>query len=186
LVTRSHALPKPPKGWAYAWKDDRLNPLRGVGTPQGQAQQDMVWQQTIPMVLVTEAPPQTAFQHALGLQNRVPVAQVTTRASTMSAAPARKPSTQKAAPVVQVAATPAAPQASGSYLIQVGSFAQASNAQAVIARLSSLGLPVSTAKTTRKGKALQVVYAGPFSSGAEASSGLTTVHGAGYSDAFLR
>ena len=194
VAVRSHALPNPPKGWVYAWKDDRLNPLRGVGTAQGQAEQDQVWQQTIPMVLVGDPPPQTAFQHALGIHPKVRTARasttVSTTVSTMSAAPASNPVTrqtsQTAAPVVQVSATPEAPQGSGSMLIQVGCFGDPANAQAVIARLSSLGLPVTTAQTTRKGKVLQIVYAGPFGSGADASSGLATVHGAGYGDAFLR
>ncbi len=188
MAARSHALPKPPKGWVYAWKDDRLNPLRGAGTVQGQVQQDQVWQRTIPMVLLTDPPPQTAFQRAFGLRPAAATqvyATVSTSVSTMSASPAAKPVSRKAAPVVEVSAAPA-PKAGGGTLIQVGCFADASNAQAVVARLSSLGLPVSTAHTTRKGKTLRVVYAGPFSSGPEASSGLATVHGAGYGDAFLR
>lgn len=168
VTARSRALPKPPKGWVYAWKDDRLNPLRGAGTVQGQAQQDQVWQSTIPLVLVTEAPPQTALQRALGIRPvATPKATVSTTVSTMSTAVA-------------------APVATGGHMVQVGSFAVASNAQAVVARLSSLGLPVSTARTTRKGKVLQVVYAGPFRSGAEAHDGLSKVHSAGYSDAILR
>lgn len=188
MAAHSHALPKPPKGWVYAWKDDRLNPLRGAGTVQGQVQQDQVWQRTIPMVLLTDPPPQTAFQRAFGLRPAAATqvyTTVSTGVSTMSASPVTKPASRKAAPVVQVSTAPA-PKAAGGTLVQVGCFADPSNAEAVVARLSSLGLPVSTAHTTRKGKTLQVVYAGPFSSGSEASSGLATVRGAGYGDAFLR
>lgn len=183
-VVRSHALPKPPKGWTYAWKDDRLNPLRGLGTAQGQAQQDQVWQRTVPMVLVTDPVPQTGLAALFGGKQAV----THTNVSTMSAPsqPGAKSAAHKAAPVVQVSATPAAPQGVGSLLVQVGSFGDPANAQRVVDRLSSLGLPVSTAQITRKGKALQVVYAGPFASPPEARSGLATVHGAGYADAFLR
>ncbi len=144
-VVRQTTLPKPPKGWAYAWKDGRLNPMRGVGTAEGQAQQDRVWQRTIPMV---EQPAPVVLR---------------TSASTMSA-----------------------PQGSGGVLVQVGSFAHPANAQGVVTRLQALGLPVSTAHVTRKGKALQIVYAGPFSSSAEAGSGLAIVRGAGFADAILR
>jgi hypothetical protein len=49
----SNAIPKPPKGYKLAWKDDRLNPLRGIGTAAGQAQQDLVWTRDVPAVLVT-------------------------------------------------------------------------------------------------------------------------------------
>ncbi len=189
LARGSHALPKPPKGWVYAWKDDRLNPLRGVGTAEGQAQQDQVWQRTIPMVLLTEPPPQTAFQHSLGIHPKVAAKlypTISTTVSTMSASPVAQPASSTSVSVMQVSATPAAPQAPGALLVQVGCFADPANAQAVVARLSSLGLPVTTARTTRNGATLQIVYAGPFASGPEASSGLSTVHRAGYADAFLR
>ncbi len=189
LPDRSHALPKPPKGWTYAWKDDRLNPLRGVGTALGQAQQDQVWQGTVPMVLVTEAPPQTAFQRALGLHPQFrttrAAASVSTVASTMSTAAVPERS-RSLAPLMQVSVSPAAPMVPGSRLVQVGCFGEPANAQAVVARLAARGLPVSTVQTRRNGKALQVVYVGPFASGDAASSGLTTVQSAGFTDAFLR
>lgn len=47
-------VPTPPKGYELAWKDDRLNPWRGIGTDQGWADQDMVWTRTVPARLVTK------------------------------------------------------------------------------------------------------------------------------------
>ena len=38
----------PPKGYEVAWKDGRLNPLRGNGTAAGQAAQDRVWTRDVP------------------------------------------------------------------------------------------------------------------------------------------
>lgn len=151
------ALPKPPKGWVYAWKDDRLNPLRGVGTPEGQAQQDLVWQRTVPMVLVSDPLPQRGLARALGLKTSV---------STMSA-PTAQPIASR----------------SGGLTIQVGSFGDPANAQKVLARLAAMGLPVSV---NPAGKALQSVTAGPFASAAAAASGLQSVHSAGFADAYLR
>ena len=166
---RSHALPKPPKGWVYAWKDDRLNPLRGVGTAQGQAQQDLIWARTVPMVLVADMPQKTA---------NAPNPAVRTSVSTMSA-----PVTQ---PVAQPVSTAAKPPADGRLIVQVGSFGEPANARGTMGKLASLGLPVSNAMVTRKGRTLQVIYAGPFASLTEAKAGLAAVHAAGFGDAFLR
>lgn len=46
-------VPTPPKGYELAWKDDRLNPWRGIGTEQGWADQDQIWTRTVPARLVT-------------------------------------------------------------------------------------------------------------------------------------
>lgn len=146
------SLPTPPPGYRAAWTDDRLNPLRGLGTASGQAQQDQVWTRDIPAQLVVQPQPQPA------------TAKPRTTLSTMSA-----------------------PQAgTGGSLVQVGTFGQPANADGVKARLSALGLPVSTAKITRSGKVLQIVYAGPFGTPAEAQAALTAARNAGFGDAILR
>lgn len=41
-----------PKGYRLAWSDDRLNPLRGVGTAQGEAKMNLIWTNDIPRKLV--------------------------------------------------------------------------------------------------------------------------------------
>ncbi|MBI1170201.1 hypothetical protein GC209_02275 [bacterium] len=65
-------MPKPPKGWMLAWKDDRLNPLRGPRTIEGERQQDQVWQRSTPMVLVTDPlPRQRGIGGILGLRVKV-------------------------------------------------------------------------------------------------------------------
>lgn len=143
------ALPKPPKGWAPAWKDDRLNPLRAIGTPEGEAEQDRIWQRKTPLVPVL-VPTMAPLAPATGLG-----------LSTMSA-----------------------PQA--GLLVQVGSYAQAGNAQATLARLAALGLPAGSTQSQRQGRRWHIVYAGPFPGPAQAEAGLTRLHSAGFSDAFLR
>ena len=74
----------------------------------------------------------------------------------------------------------------GAAYVQVGTFGEPANANAVKARLKALGLPVSTSKITRKGKVLQVVYAGPFASAAQAQTALGLARGAGFGDAILK
>ncbi len=157
IVVARTAIPTPPKGYKLAWKDDRLNPLRGIGTAAGQVAQDLIWTRDVPAVLVT----------AVRTTSAAPVApRLSTSVSTMSA-----PQTRASAATI---------------FVQVGSFGQPANATAAAARLAALGLPVSTAKLTRGGKLLQVVYAGPFTSAAAAQSALATARTAGFSDAILK
>lgn len=176
-VYTSRTLPKPPKGWTYAWKDDRLNPMRGIGTAEGQAEQDRVWRRTVPMVLVTEkAPPKRwmkRHQAAQPVLAPAPAPAMRTAVATMSA--------PQGLPVTQTA-----PQAAGGRMVQIGSFGDPANAQGVMARVSALGLPVSVGRATAKGKTLQTIYAGPFASLTEAQAGLAHLHSAGFADAFLR
>ncbi len=160
-VVVDNSVPKPPKGYKLAWDDDRLNPLRGVGTAQGQAQQDQVWTREVPAQLVVAKPQKAA------------TARVTV--STMSA-PAPQMGRQAGTQAV----------AGHASYVQVGTFGQPENAAAVRARLMALGLPVSTARIDRKGKILQVVYAGPFGSAVAAQAALVQARGAGFGDAILK
>ena len=134
----------PPPGYELAWKDDRLNPLRGKSIAQGQAAQGAV----LPRV--------------------IPVKAVVARAN-----PATKPGL-------------AASFGGGAYYVQVGAFGEPSNANGAAARLKALGLPVSKGNFSKQGKALQVVYAGPFATGADAQTALNAARSSGFSDAFIR
>ena len=66
---------KPPKGYEMAWKDGRLNPLRGKGTAAGQAAQDKIWTRDVPAVAVpavaepAKAKAKTAVQTTLAASN---------------------------------------------------------------------------------------------------------------------
>lgn len=42
-----------PKGYRLAWTDGRLNPLRGVGTPAGDASMRLIWTDDVPARLVS-------------------------------------------------------------------------------------------------------------------------------------
>lgn len=164
-----------PEGYKLAWEDDRLNPLRGVGTAEGQAAQDKVWTRKVPARLTTD-PAQGVFAF-LQPQPKPRVA-VSTK-SPKAEAPSVALST-KSESVQPVKA------ASGGAYVQVGSFGVASNAEGAAARLAGLGLPVARSNGRIGGKAVQVVLAGPFGSGAEAQAALRAARGAGFGDAFIR
>lgn len=155
------ALPKAPKGWQYAWKDDRLNPMRGIGTPAGQAAQNRLFTQEVPLTYIADLAPK---EQAKAL--KVIAAQ---------AAPQVAPQTAHV-----TVSTMSAPSA--GLMVQVGCFGDPGNAQRVQGRIASAGLPFAT--TQQNG--LTVVMAGPFGSAAQAAEGLAALRGAGFADAFVR
>jgi len=150
-----------PQGYKLAWKDDRLNPLRGVGTAEGMAAQDQVWSRQLPARPLQEALASAPTQEA----------------------PVRVSASTKSAPVREVQPQPVA---GGRIFVQVGSFGVPANAEGAAARLSALGLPVARTEGRIGGKAVQVVLAGPFASGSEAQAALRAARGAGFGDAFVR
>ncbi|MDP3959957.1 MAG: SPOR domain-containing protein [Pseudorhodobacter sp.] len=160
-----------PAGYKLAWKDDRLNPNRGVGTAAGQAQQDRIWTRDVPAVLVAE-PPIGRAQVVASSQSQPagPAAQAQVRVST------------KTEPNGRVAAQAAGP----ALYVQVGTFGVPANADGAKATLRGFGLPVGTAKVTKGGKALQVIVAGPYVDATAAQAALVVARRAGFKDAFVR
>lgn len=156
------AAPVVPKGYRLAWSDDRLNPNRGKGTAAGQAAQNQIWTQDVPAELVADVAKAKAKKRKSGGQVTV---------------------SSKNAPTEAVQAPRAA--ASGVW-VQVGTFSVPENASGAAQRLAALGLPVGKGKLNKAGKALQIVLAGPFGSGADAQAALRMARQAGFSDAFVR
>ena len=89
----------------------------------------------------------------------------------------------KAKPATQTTISASNGSGAISVYVQVGAFGDPSNAIGAAARLSALGLPVTKSKS---GKALQVVYAGPFASGSDAKTALNVARSNGFSDAFIK
>ncbi|MES2432513.1 MAG: SPOR domain-containing protein [Pseudomonadota bacterium] len=147
-----------PKGYKVAWTDGRLNPQRGIGTAEGQAAQDQIWNQKVPAQLITDVQKAKVKKH---------VAATVTVSSKGQAE--------------------AAPKAvRGGAWVQIGTFGVAANAAGAAAQLQALGLPVAKAKLHRGGKDLQIVMAGPFGSGDDAQAALRMARGAGFGDAYIR
>lgn len=161
-VRVAQATQEAPVGYVQAWSDDRLNPLRGVGTAAGQAAQDQIWTRKTPAKLVGDT--RKARRDAARARVNGTVLVV----STMSA---------PSEPVASVA-----PAQQGGYYVQAGSFGVPANAEGALARLAAAGLPVARGRAN----GLTVVMAGPFGSPAEAAAARGIARAAGFGDAFVR
>jgi cell division septation protein DedD len=170
-VVQVEPVPPPPEGFLLAWKDDRLNPYRGLGTAQGWADQDQVWTRQVPAQLIK--PGRTAPRRIV--QPRLLLVE-TPRVET--------------SPTVTYAAknAPPAPAAQSrvALYVQVGSYGQPGNAQSAANRIGAAGLPVTGQNATLRGQTVRVVLAGPFDSRDQAQAALGTMRAAGFADAFIR
>lgn len=188
--TAEYPLMKPPPGYKLAWKDGRLNPNRGKQTVEGFLDMDGIWTRTAPAELreesgIKRSPVTIIVRHSDGSTSKVKVYVLSSKDGEKlvqvkdSGEILMVKSTRSGTPE---AAKPAAgPTAAGRFLVQVGTFGAASNADGAAERLKGQGLPVARGKL--KGGALTVVYAGPFASAAEAKRALSAARGLGFSDA---
>lgn len=161
-----------PSGYKPAFDDGRLNPYRGPRASTGDVQQAQVWTNQVPAQTLTATTPASARVIV-----STPMVQYREAAQVLPVS--ARPSTKSVAPV----AAPGA--AAAARYVQVGTFGVAGNAEAAKARLRALGLPVSSARITRSGKPMTIVYAGPMPGG-DAGAALGSVRAAGFGDAILR
>lgn len=75
--------------------------------------------------------------------------------------------------------------ATGGYIVAIGSFAVAGNADSSLARLTELGYPAASGWLQGGSSGLITVYAGPYASKADADAARTALRGAGFPDAVL-
>ncbi|WP_112311077.1 SPOR domain-containing protein [Pseudogemmobacter bohemicus] len=191
----STAIPTPPPGYKLAWEDDRLNPRRGLQTQQGVADQDRLWTRTTPaelheggsrevMVRVRRSDGSTSMEPGILVTAADGSQSVKLRSdSGVSKSSKSTAKAVEAAPVIAAESKAGDNKAAGRLFVQVGTFGVAANAEGTAGRLQGLGLPVS--RSTLKGGALQVVYAGPFASVGEAQAALSKVRSAGFGDAVM-
>jgi cell division protein FtsN len=148
--------PLPKTQYVAAWKDDRLNPLRGKGTAEGWAMQAQIWTQKSPMRLVANQPAKNT-----GGALRVMQSSMSSGAASSGAA-------------------------LGARYVQVGTFGNQGNVARVAGALAAMGLPVAKSRMTKAGRELVIVLAGPFDSAQAAQTALAMAHQAGFGDAFMR
>lgn len=72
--TQIIAAPIEKTNYVAAWKDDRLNPLRGQGTAEGWAMQAQIWTQKSPAKLVAKQPVETAAPQLRVMQSSMSAA----------------------------------------------------------------------------------------------------------------
>jgi hypothetical protein len=149
--------------YVAAWKDGRLNPLRGVGTAQGWAAQDQVWTRATPAKSVAQMGRSDQGPNVAAAKNQRLSASTRSKNENL-----------------------AAPMATGARYVQVGTFGNPQNVANVGRSLAALGLPVSKSATSKAGRDLVIVFAGPFASNKDAEMALGLARRAGFSDAFLR
>jgi len=170
-VPRSISIPR---GYQAVWEDDRLNPLRGVGTELGQAQMERVWTNTVPRRLVNPTPTTGQTVVTRRASNIVTADASVLRAST------RRVQTQHASTTAQ------STEGRAYRYVQVGRFATAQDAQRAASRLQSSGLPARIGRTQRDGQTLRVVLAGPFQERSALNAALQRAQSIGFKNAFPR
>ncbi|NBR89914.1 MAG: SPOR domain-containing protein [Rhodobacteraceae bacterium] len=199
IQAQSADIGAPPAGYRPVWEDDRLNKQRAHQTLEGRAQMYLRWTRDVPhrLIDIRSGADVTAFNPDLvypfvdvASQNAAAAAQAQGKRVVVISSKSSAPITASAPRISSSAPKPAqtnvAKAATGARFVQVGSFGVASNAQATIAKLQGMGLPVSSGQITRGGKPLKLVMAGPFADDGSAAQALRAVHSAGYRDAFLR
>ena len=184
---RSFALSAPPSGYRLAWDDGRLNPYRGLGTPQGEQQMAQVWTNTVPrraapIVLGTRAAPADQ-RYALGDGEGNP--QVGGAPGAVGAGD-RVPRAR-----VPAAETPAAPAnevrvGAGHRHVLAGTFAGQADAAAAYNRLASAGLPARIGQVRQQGATMFVVMAGPYGDPQSLGRAVLQARNAGFAGATTR
>lgn len=147
-----------PEGYQSAYEPGRLNPYRGIGTPEGEAAMNRRWTQTLPRREIIEPRQRVVVVH---------------------------PAAQSAGQVYRSsrnAPSAGAPEPAG-LRVQVASFGDASNARRTVASFRALGLPVTTQQVQQGQRRYAVVYLGPFARRDGAQGGLAAARGAGFADA---
>lgn len=175
-----------PKGYMLGWTDDRLNPLRAVGTKEGEAQMERIWTNTVPRRLRDAPVPDVSTPAAVAVaqvQRPIRPTQVT---DTAYEGPAPKPVAHLSTSNTERPVASDGEAAATGRFVQLGAFAVPANAARVAAELGKMGLPVVQSSSHLGKTRVEVILAGPFDGSAALQAALIRVHGAGFRDAFAR
>lgn len=193
-----------PEGYRPVWEDGRLNPHRGIGTLDGAIQTSLVWTNTVPRRLVDRASgedvtlkyaylkypyvnyaDQVAALKAAGAEFETVVVGGVQQTAVRAKAP-KKETVKKKANVVTSTKTPPAKSVAKASYVQAGMFGNKASADAAIAAIRAMGLPVKVGATTYKGQPVQIVVAGPFAGKTGLNAIVSQLKSAGFRTAKIR
>lgn len=190
---RSFALSVPPPGYEAAWDDGRLNPLRGVGTPTGQAQMEQVWTNTVPRRLVsvpiTRGTQVITRRQAAAAALASRTAAQTPSTGALASAEVRTPAPRARLPLGAEAAVAPSNEVrvgAGHRHVLAGTFQGQGDATNAYNRLAAAGLPARIGQIQRQGQTLFVVMAGPYNDAQSLGRALVQTRGAGFGSAITR
>ncbi|MFT6459442.1 SPOR domain-containing protein [Pseudophaeobacter arcticus] len=149
--------------------DDRMNPMRGVRTAQGDAQMAGIWDNGSPRRL-----------RSLPLDRQVVTARNTRQDQFEGGAPSRGLALRLSSRSAPGATLEDRPAAAPSRYIRAATFADPAEAQQAARSLAATGVPVRLGSVSRKGVPHKVVLAGPFGTLDAAEQALNKVRAAGY------
>ncbi|MDC0660340.1 SPOR domain-containing protein [Leisingera sp. SS27] len=160
-----------PAGYELVEREDgRMNPMRGVRTPDGDAQMAQIWTRGVPRKLV-----------------QMPLDRPTVtlpRDARVSPAEARPKGLRLSTRSAPGAAAPEQAAVSRRY-VRAATYADPAQASAAARKLAASGLTVRLGTVSRKGQPFKVVLAGPYQDGGQAAEALAKVQRAGFSGARL-
>jgi hypothetical protein len=167
-----------PEGYRAAFDDGRINPLRGLGTPQGAQQMALIWTETVPRRLVDGNSGRAVGHLFPGLRypntSLAPQDAVAVTVSTRSVAPAaaRTP--------------PAATLPADHRHVLAATYQTRDDADRAYARLAASGLPARLGQIDRSSGMVYAVVAGPFATPDALMRGLQGTQSAGFPNAITR
>ncbi|CUH86260.1 Sporulation related domain protein [Phaeobacter sp. CECT 5382] len=156
--------------------DNRMNPLRGIRTDNGEAQMAAIWQEGVPRKLVPL--PQDRQTVVLTNTGRDRFEGDVSRNSLAL----RLSSRSEPGSSLQDAKQPAAQEVTRRY-VRAATYVDAAQAQKAARALAAQGLPVRLGEVSRQGVPYKVVLAGPFPDLQSAKTALQQLRAAGHSGA---
>jgi cell division septation protein DedD len=132
-------------------------------TARGDAQMEMVWTNTVPRKLIKKVrAKEVAVARTYSTSTKTPTI-VRSRTRTNAVTPKSATTTAR--------------------YVQIGTFGNPTNVSRTIARFQAGGFPIRTRAIKNKGRSLNVVYLGPFTSTGELKNAMRTARKAGFKDA---
>jgi len=164
-----------PLGYRPAWSDGRLNPYRAYQTVEGYRASQKVWTNKVPRRLVVQAKRHEIKDPVIVGHASAPLPVTRHVARTPHVTSKGEP--RDAAPGTS---------ANDARWIEIGAFTTEEKARTAASRLQAAGLTVRMAQHQQNGQTMSRLRVGPYASQGALQTGLSRVHGSGYTQAYIR